>query len=92
MKFLLGTNLRYCAHPNFIPWSICNGNPPWTLSHSFCDDEHHNWFYDCHFIDCVITFTMVLLSSRHRGGLASQISSQPLKALYPLAQALYMDY
>lgn len=31
VKVLLDTNLRYRAHPNFIRWSICNGNPPWTF-------------------------------------------------------------
>lgn len=31
VKILLDTNLRYRAHPNFVRWSICNGNPPWTF-------------------------------------------------------------
>lgn len=31
VKILLDMNLRYRAHPNFIRWSVCNGNPPWTF-------------------------------------------------------------
>lgn len=31
VKILLDMNLRYRAHPNFIRWSICNNNPPWTF-------------------------------------------------------------
>lgn len=90
MKFLLGTNLRYWAHPNFIRWSICYGNPPWNLSQWFCDDEHHNWFYDCHFIESVITFTMVLLSSRHREVVWLHKSPRRLsRALYPLTDSPY---
>lgn len=31
VKILLDMNLRYRAHPNFIRWTICNGNPQWTF-------------------------------------------------------------
>lgn len=31
VRILLDMSLRYRAHPNFIRWSICNGNPPWTF-------------------------------------------------------------
>ncbi len=36
VKIMLDMNLRYRAHPNFIRWSICNGNISWTiLLHGF---------------------------------------------------------
>ena len=31
IKKVLDTTLRNQSHPNFIRWSICNGNKPWTI-------------------------------------------------------------
>ena len=32
VKRMLDSTLRNQSHPNFVRWSICNGNKPWTLA------------------------------------------------------------
>ena len=32
VKRMLDSTLRRQSHPNFVRWSICNGNKPWTLA------------------------------------------------------------
>ena len=32
VKQMLGSTLRKSSHPNFVRWSLCNGNKQWTLA------------------------------------------------------------
>lgn len=43
VKIMLDTTLRKHAHPNFVRWSICNGNKHWTIGEfSSCYNKPHS--------------------------------------------------
>ena len=102
MKILLDVYLRYRAHPNFIRWSICNSNPPWTfclvgfaimnitigfvISISLTLSSHSRWFRLVAAAEWWFGFTNLLAASQ---GLCILLHRLSIRSIRPWEIEIY---